>query len=289
MKEFKIENHEPSILPVGDWELVWSDEFDGEELNRTKWDFRLFFWGKKSPTFCDKVTVSDSELHIPLLYENGVYRSAHLQTGSLTYDLPKDSDGFWPFGEKKNPLFMHKYGYYEIRCKLPTNSGWHAAFWLQAPGIGTHPDPAQCGIECDIMENYNQNTEGVIIGGIGYNGYGKESVWPGHFKAKLKETADGYHRFAVDWSENGYIFYYDGEEVGRQMAPQVPVSNVEQFILVSTECHGYHRAFGNEAAEASLAGDAEVWAGKPVKELTEATLPDEFIVDYVRVFDRKDN
>jgi hypothetical protein len=97
MKEFKIENHEPSILPVGDWELVWSDEFDGTELDRTKWDYRLYFWGKKSPTFCDKVTVSDSELHIPLLYENGVYRSAHLQTGSLTYDLPKDSDGFWPF------------------------------------------------------------------------------------------------------------------------------------------------------------------------------------------------
>ena len=29
-----------------------------------------------------------------------------------------------------------------------------------------------------------------------------------------------------------------------------------------------------------------VWAGKPVDVLTKAELPDEFVVDYVRVFDR---
>lgn len=30
---------------------------------------------------------------------DGDYYSAHLQTGSLTYDFPKDSVGFWPFGK----------------------------------------------------------------------------------------------------------------------------------------------------------------------------------------------
>lgn len=33
----------------------------------------------------------------------------------------------------EKPKFMHKYGYYEICCKLPKNPGWHAAFCLQAP------------------------------------------------------------------------------------------------------------------------------------------------------------
>ena len=72
------------------------------------------------------------------------------------------------------------------------------------------------------------------------------------------------------------------------MAPECAVSNVEQFILVSTECHGYNRAFRGEATEgelATLAGDANVWKGKPVEILTKAVLPDSFIVDYVRVFD----
>lgn len=288
MQKYEVKNQAPSYLPDGNWNLVWSDEFDGTELDQSKWNFRRYFWGKLSPTFTDKVSIEDGCLHIPLLYEDGVFKSAHLQTGSLTFDLPKDEDrqGFWPFGKKDEAKFMHKFGYYEIRCKLPKYTGWHAAFWLQAPGIGTHPDPAQCGVECDIMENYRQHSDGVIIGGVGYGGYGAESVWPGHVRVPYVETEDGWHTYAVDWSEEGYIFYFDGKEVLRQMAPEVAVSNVEQFILVSTECHGYHRCFANEVVDAGAEGAANVWSGKPVPELYDAVLPDEFIVDYVRVFDR---
>ena len=57
------------------------------------------------------------------------------------------------------------------------------------------------------------------------------------------------------------------------------------LYYLSTECHGYNRAFRNTNPSAGLAGDANVWAGEPVKELFEAKLPDEFVVDYVRVFD----
>ena len=71
------------------------------------------------------------------------------------------------------------------------------------------------------------------------------------------------------------------------MAPECPVSEVEQFILVSTECHGYNRVFANESDNASAAGDDLVWHGKPVESLKNAVLPDEFVVDYVRVFDKK--
>jgi len=289
MKKFEVANHEPSYLPEEkNWKLVWSDEFDGTALDESKWNYRMYYWGKKSPTFTDEVVLDgESHLHIPLIYRDGVFKSAHLQTGGLTFDLPRDEDanGFWPFGKKVEYKFMHKYGYYEIRCKLPKNDGWHAAFWLQAPGIGSHPDPAQCGVECDIMENYLLATKGMVIGGIGYGGYGKESVWPGHFRVPYVETEDGWHTYAVDWSKDGYIFYYDGVEIGRQMAPEFPVSNIEQFLLVSTECHGYHRMFSNECAESTAAGDAKVWGGKAVDALYSATLPDEFIVDYVRVFD----
>lgn len=287
MKEYKIENHVSSFLPKEKkWKLVWSDEFDGNVLDESKWGFRDFYWGKKSPTFTTEgVTVSDGALHIALIKKGDDYFSAHLQTGSLTFDLPKDSKGFWLFGERRKPKFMHKFGYYEIRCKLPKNDGWHAAFWLQAPGIGSHPDPKYGGVECDIMENYRQATEGVIICGNGWGGYGKDSKWFGHFSFPYVETEDGWHTYAVDWSRDGYIFYADGQEVGRQMAPECPVSEVEQFILVSTECHGYNRVFANETHTASPAGDVDVWTGRPVESLKKAVLPDEFTVDYVRVFD----
>ena len=36
MKKFEVENHESSYLPEGEWELVWADEFDGDEIESEK-------------------------------------------------------------------------------------------------------------------------------------------------------------------------------------------------------------------------------------------------------------
>lgn len=279
-----VDGHAESLLPAGKkWKLVWSDEFDGDTLDETKWNFRTHFWGFKSPTWTNEgIEVSDSTLKINLVRKGDDFYSAHLQTGGLTFDMPRDetSKVFWPFGKKKEFKFLHKYGYYECRCKLPKNAGWHAAFWLQAPGIGSHPDPAVAGVECDIMENYLQHTHGDIVCGCGWGGYGAESKWCGHYQYPFVETEDGWHTYGVDWSPEGYVFYADGKMVGAQMAPECAVSNVEQFILISTECHGYNRIF----RAAGEAGEATVQS-QPVPELFNAELPDCFEVDYVRVFD----
>ena len=279
--------HEPSLLPAGKtWSLVWSDEFDGHALDESKWNYRLNFWGYRSPAFTTEgVEVDNGSLKIHLIRKGNDFCSAHLQTGGLTFDNPRDttSKKFWPFGAKDPAKFMHRYGYYEIRCRLPRNDGWHAAFWLQAPGIGSHPDPEVSGVECDVMENYRQHKYGTIVCGNGWGGYGAEGRWYGHFEYVPDETPDGWHRYGVDWSEDGYVFYADGKKVGAQMAPECPVSRVEQFILVSTECHGYNRVF----LPAGEAGEVQrgCCAGSPVPELFDAVLPDCFEVDYVRVFD----
>ena len=48
MQVYEIKDHEPSLLPEGkNWKPVWSDEFDGTELDRSKWGFRLNFWGRR--------------------------------------------------------------------------------------------------------------------------------------------------------------------------------------------------------------------------------------------------
>ena len=302
MKKFHVEDHVESLLPEGkEWRLVWSDEFDGVALDESKWNFRLNFWGQRLKTFTTEGVELDGESHLKLhlIRKGDDFYSPHLQTGSLTYDIPREGNGIWPFGAYEQPKFMHRYGYYEIRCRLPRNRGWHAAFWLQAPGVGSHPDARFCGVECDIMENYRQHTDNKIIGGNLWGGYGANYSGSGHFAWNHEETPDRWHRYGVDWSPAGYVFYADGKEMGRVLPPEReaeksvipekggciepngtaigPVSEVEQFILVSTECHGY-RGPGFGAPRGHK-------AGTPVPALFEAVLPDFFEVDYVRVFD----
>ena len=96
------------------------------------------------------------------VYEkDGDYFTSQLQTGSNFMDRPGNQYGSskltWPIAKLETPKFLHKYGYYEIRCKLPTEEGWWAAFWLQSPTIGATLDPLESGVEVDIMENFRRN------------------------------------------------------------------------------------------------------------------------------------
>ena len=119
MKQFEIKDHEPSLLPEGKWCLAWADEFDGTALDRTKWDFRLNYWGKPNPAYTDKGIVLDGKSCIELhrTAHDGYYVSPQLQTGSNSFDIPKTSavnpwgqNDIWPLGELPEPKFMHRYG-----------------------------------------------------------------------------------------------------------------------------------------------------------------------------------
>ena len=272
-----------SLLPPGKtWKLVWHDEFDQKEVDKTKWMCREAFWGYDMPSLShdwEGVEMTGETMKLNLIRKGNDFVSPQLQTGSLTFDVPRDSKGFWPFGKRKKPLFMKKYGYFEIRCRQPKYPGWHSAFWFQSPAIGAHPDPADAGIETDIMENYQQHTTGKIVGGNGWSGYGKDSCWFDHFEWKHEETADGWHNYGCDWSPSGYVFYCDGKKVGEQ---NYPVSHVPEFVLVTTEPAGYRKVGPDGGLTAGR--KTKEW-GKPDPRLFDVKLPDFFEIDYVRVYD----
>jgi len=250
------------------WKLVWNDEFNGTELDTTKWGFRLHIMQTRHQTFTKEgVEVKDGLLYLNLVEKDGQYYSPHLQTGQNYLDRPGEpySNGLtWPVAHINEPKFMHKYGYYEIRCKLQEQPGWWSAFWMQSPIIGSSLDPTRAGVELDIMENFTRDNK--VSHNIHWNGYGKDHKHKGSGESIIADTADGFHTFGMDWSKSGYIFYVDGKESWRVDGP---VSDIEQFILVSTECQGYRS--GNR--------------DQPSDELKKAVLPDAFIVDYVRVYD----
>lgn len=114
-------------------------------------------------------------------------------------------------------------------------------------------------MESDIVENF---VRGDLTSGNIYGGYGK--TFAESARVRYPYTEDGqFHRVGMYWSEEGYVFYFDGKETARSSAP---VSKVEQFILLSTEIQGYRR-------------------GQKKTEWTDEELSDCFMCDYVRVFD----
>ncbi len=271
MKKFYIDGHQPSLLPEGEWTLAWADEFDGDTLDTTKWGFRLNFWGKPFAAYTDQGIVLDGKSCIEFhrTERDGYYVSPQLQTGSNSFDIPKGGNDnpwgeneIWPLGMLEAPKFVHLYGYYECRCKFQADPAtmW-SAFWTQSPTIGARFEPEWCGIESDIMECFENGkaTTGNIMGG-----YGKQFREEGRIYYDLKESEDGFHTFGMLWEEDGYTFYCDGEVVSKCTKN---VSHVPQFLLLTTEVQGYRK--------------------NTPKKVEGEFIDDAFIVDHVRVFDRK--
>lgn len=78
-------------------------------------------------------------------------------------------------------------------------------------------------------------------------------------------STEEFHRFGLLWDETGYTFYVDGKEDGKI---EKLITARPEFILISTEVKGYRKTF------------------QPVPEAWDA-VGDTFLVDYVRVFDKK--
>lgn len=290
MKIFEVANHHPSLLPDGEWKLIWNDEFDGKELDQTKWSFRTHMMGRRATHFVEDAYELDGNSHLIFKLEkrNGIYCTTQLQTGYNYMDAPaedydvnsaenrngKQKAEFyfqWPVGKIEQPKFMHKYGYYECRCKMQEKEGWWSAFWLQSPIIGSTLDPRFSGVEVDIMEQSwrtKYEPHHIVKHNNHWNGYGSQHESTGAFYAKLKETEDGYHTVGLDWTPDYYRYYVDGECTWEVKAPY-PVSQTEQFVLLSTEAVGYRSS------------DWSQW------EDLEQAIGDTFVVDYVRVFDRQ--
>lgn len=274
MIEYGLRDHEPSYLPEGHFKLVWNDEFDGDVLDRSKWDYRLSMMGTIHPAWTDDegAVTLDGKSHavFHLIEKDGRPVSAQLQTGYNFMDRPIVPTKFgkdalqWNIGKLSESLFTHKYGYYECRCRLQARTdAWWSAFWVQSPMIGASLHPADSGTELDIMECFAKGEiapHNAITGGYGLD-------------AKVKMTGggkvdhDAWHRFGMLWDETGYTFYVDGKENGHISDY---VSHIPEFILISTEVKGYR--FEDR---------------QPVKEAFDA-IGDTFIVDYVRVFDKVD-
>jgi len=204
--------------PPAGWKLVWSDDFDGKEIDKEKWDFDTgngFYnydadqwisgWGNDELQYYtrepDNAFVKDGMLHIRAVKESlhGCgYTSARLKT--------RKKDG--------SPLFNQKYGRFEFRAKLPTGKGIWPALWMlpQDEKYGGWP----CSGEIDVMEARGQEPT-KVLGTLHFG-----SRWPAntHISKEYVLPRDGtiadFHVYAVEWEPGEIRWSVDGKEYAAQ-------------------------------------------------------------------------
>lgn len=203
--------------PVSDWQLVWSDEFDGNSIDGDKWTHEVNCAGggnNEKQCYTDSPEnsfVSDGTLKIVALpAEEGAplpYTSARLNT--------KYQGDF-------------KYGRFEMRAKLPSGQGSWPAFWM-LPTDEVYGGWPKSG-EIDIIEAVNLKVageDGVAEANIhGTLHYGRD--WPDNAssgKAYMlpdgTNPADDFHTYAIEWQEGEIRWYVDGYLYQTQMASKV--------------------------------------------------------------------
>jgi beta-glucanase (GH16 family) len=153
------------------------------------------------------------------------------------------------------------FGYFVARIRLQKSAGHWTAFWMYNNSVGKIGNDGRDGTEIDIMEkpwldNRVQQT-------LHWDGYGKQHRSKGNVP-KVPGVMKGFHTFALLWTPEEYVFYIDGKETWRTKAGGV--CQVPLYLKLSDE--------------AQFKG----WAG----DVRKANLPDEFLTDYVRVYDLVD-
>jgi len=208
----------------------------------------------------DGTTLDDAKWEIPEGRRRDGFWSRQAITldgqGCLVMKTLQDGDRYLDGCIRTRGKFEHAYGYYVARVKFQQQPGHWSAFWLYNHCVGNLGDGGRNGAEIDIMEK--PWLDGRLNHAVHWDGYGKEHRSEAK-QADVPGVMEGFHTFALLWLPDEYVFFVDGKETWRTRAGGV--------------CR--------EPLYIKLSDEIGAWAG----DIARARLPDEFLVDYVRVYD----
>jgi beta-glucanase (GH16 family) len=185
---------------MGNWNIVWSDEFSGSTINAGTWTNDIGNgsggWGNNELEYYTSLPqnayVSNGLLHIVALhesYDGFNYTSARMKTEGL---------------------FTAQYGRLEFRAKLPTGAGYWPALWM-LPEDSAYGGWAASG-EIDVMENIGTNPTNVL-GTIHFGGaYPNQAQSYGtSFNFLPQDSVTNFHNYLLEWTTNAISWYLDGQ------------------------------------------------------------------------------
>ena len=236
-----------SSLSYSQYALVWSDEFDNNELNLNKWTYDLgqgdWGWGNNELQF---YTNNSANINVDSGYLHIIAKSQQFAGANYTSARIKTKD-----------LYEFTYGKVEARIKIPYGQGFWPAFWMLGSNIDDVSWP-YCG-EIDIMEHVNN--ENVIHGTHHYDNNGHNYIGN-----SVVCDASEFQVYSIEWTPYSIKWYLNGSIYFQNSIDPSSVSKEEFhspfFLLLNLAVGG-------------------LWPGNPD---SSTNFPGIMMVDYVRVY-----
>lgn len=135
-----------------------------------------------------------------------------------------------------NEGFLQAFGYFEAVVKVPDAAGMWSAFWLQGDDVGKIGNGGKDTTEIDIYESsFHQKNRTETGNALHYDAY--DAPWyrcVDHVTDVGYDLYDGeYHKYALLWTPEYYVFYVDDNAVWTTDAGGV--SRVEEFLRLTVE------------------------------------------------------
>lgn len=245
----------------GKWVKTLSEEFNDGTLNEKIWSpYSANYWDKRTHFSRDNIIFRDG--CAVLKYER--------KTGHENDDPARKTTDYACGILDSYGKWTQLYGYFEARMKLPTKPGLWPAFW-------TMPDRGESGgkerwirtmtenggMEFDIMEHLTAWGPYRFNVACHWDGYGKNHRAIGTSGIYMPADKDGFITVGMLWLPGLFAVYGNGVELARWESERV--SNVPAHIFLYMVSGG--------------------WANEP---LDDDELPDEFVIDWFRVWQRED-
>ncbi len=259
------------------YRLVWHDEFNRDGEPEAQWSYEKGFvrneeeqWYQRENAWVEGGTL--------------VIEGRRETVDNPWYDA---SSGDWRRGRRRasytsaslntSGSFRFRYGRVEVRAKLPTAPGAWPAIWL----LGNQREWPENG-EVDIMEYYVRNGCPSVLANACWGGGGRWiAEWNtgatplAHFVGRDARWADKFHLWRMDWDEERIVISLDGE-VLNEVDVRLTLNGRDGFNPFSNDVEGFGHYILLNLALGSSGGAVD-----------EEALPMDFLVDFVRVYQRK--
>ncbi|MCL4144693.1 UNVERIFIED_CONTAM: hypothetical protein GTU68_014857 [Idotea baltica] len=243
------------------YNLVWSDEFEGTEVDQSKWTFLIGDGCDISENLCGW---GNNELQ----WYTDRKENAFISDGNLVIQARKETPQF--NGKSYTSARMvtkekgdWQYARIDVRAKMPRGKGLWPAIWM-LPTDEVYGGWPKSG-EIDIMEYLGDKTNEVL--GTIHFGHDYWRFISGKYELESGQFYQDFHVFSLQWKESCIQFFVDGEQIGESLTPSSTLPTTWPFQ------ERFHMIL-NVAVGGNLPGNPDA----------STQFPQKMTVDYVRVY-----